>query len=622
MEKNTLIGFILIGAVLIGFSIYNRPGSEEREQMRHFQDSIQALVEQRKAEQAEKQKTVETQVAAQDSTSLLYYVRNGKESTVTLQNSLVELKLNTKGGYIQAATLKKYNGQDHKPLILFDNGDAKINYAFNGKNENILTQDLYFTPVNASDSTVTLRLSMNGGGYMDFIYKIHADSYMVDFTIETRDMQDYFAPSIRNMDIQWHQHIRQLEKGFGFENRYTSLTYKAKDGSSDYLSETKEDKINVEESVDWVAFKNQFFSCVFIAGQDFNQTSLTSVPDVENSGYLKTYDAVMTAFFDPSGRQATQMQFYFGPNHFKTLQNTNNLAVNGKNLEMEKLVYLGWPVIRWINRWFTINVFDWLSGWGLGMGIVLLLMTVIVKIIVYPATYKSYMSSARMRVLKPYVDEINKKYPKQEDAMKKQQEIMALYGKYGVSPMGGCLPMLIQMPVFIALFTFVPNAIELRQQSFLWAPDLSTYDDVINWGFHIPLLGDHLSLFCLLFSISNIINTYIMMKQQDTGQNHQMAAMKWMMYIMPVMFIFIFNGYSSGLNYYYFISGLISILIMAVLRKTTNEKALLAKLEARMIANKNNPKKRSGMMEKLAALQKEQERIMREREDQIKNRRR
>ena len=289
---------------------------------------------------------------------------------------------------------------------------------------------------------------------------------------------------------------------------------------------------------------------------------------------------------------------------------------------MEDLVYLGWPLFRWINRWFTINLFDWLSGWGLNMGLVLLFMTIIVKIIVYPATYKSYMSSAKMRVLKPYVDEINKKYPKPEDAMKKQQETMALYSRYGVSPMGGCLPMLIQMPVFIALFNFVPNAIELRQQSFLWAADLSTYDDVITWGFHIPLLGEHLSLFCLLFSLSNIINTFIMMKQQDTGANPQMAAMKWMMYLMPVMFIFIFNSYSSGLNYYYFISGLISILIMVVLRKTTDEKALLAKLEARMIANKNNPKKRSSMMEKLAALQKEQERIMREREEQERRKRR
>ena len=622
MEKNTLIGFVLIGAVLIGFSFFNRPSSEEQAQMQHYQDSIQALVEQHEAKQAAQQQLAMQQAAAEDSTSLLFYARQGQESVVTLQNNLVELKLNTKGGRVQSAKLKEYNGQDHQPLVLFDGEDAGLSFAFNGKNENIRTDELYFVPEQVTDSSVVMRLPMNGGGHLDFRYVLHADSYMLDFTMEASGMEQAFAPSVKTVDIHWHQRARQLEKGFSFENRYTSLSYKVKGEGSDYLSETKEETTEVGEPMDWIAFKNQFFSCVFIAGQDFNNTTLKSVPQAEGSGYLKNYDATTTTFFDPTGKQPTRMQFYFGPTHFKTLQATNDLAVDGTDLEMEDLVYLGWPLFRWINRWFTINLFDWLSGWGLSMGMVLLLMTIIVKAIVYPATYKSYMSSAKMRVLKPYVDEINKKYPKPEDAMKKQQETMALYSRYGVSPMGGCLPALIQMPVFIALFNFVPNAIELRQQSFLWAPDLSTYDDVINWGVHIPLLGDHLSLFCLLFSVSNIINTYIMMKQQDTGANPQMAAMKWMMYLMPVMFIFIFNSYSSGLNYYYFISGLISIIIMMVLRKTTDEAALLAKLEARMLANKNNPKKRSGMMEKLAALQKEQERMMREREERERGKRR
>ena len=286
---------------------------------------------------------------------------------------------------------------------------------------------------------------------------------------------------------------------------------------------------------------------------------------------------------------------------------------------MEDLVYLGWPLVREINRWFTINLFDWLSGWGLNMGLVLLLMTIIVKAIVYPATYKSYMSSAKMRVLKPYIQKINEKYPKQEDALKKQQETMQLYSEYGVSPMGGCLPMLIQMPVFMALFFFVPNAIELRQESFLWAPDLSTYDDVINWGVNIPLLGDHLSLFCLLFSVTNILNTWYMMKQQDTGQQ-QMPGMKIMMYLMPVMFIFIFNSYSSGLNYYYFISGLIGILTTIILRKTTNEPKLLAILEAnkaKIKQQKGNKGTQGGLMAKLEALQKEQERLQKERMDRL-----
>ena len=622
MEKNTLIGFVLIGAVLIGFSVFNRPSAEEQAQMKHFQDSIQALVDEQEAKQLEQQKLAQQQAAAQDSTSLLFYAHQGQESVVTLQNELVELKLTTKGGRVKSAKLKEYNGKDHQPLVLFDGEDAALSFAFNGKTENIRTEELYFVPENVTDSTVTMRLPMNGGGHLDFNYKLRPDSYMLDFTVQAQGMENYFAPAIKTVDIHWSQRARQLEKGFSFENRFTSLSYKLKDKGSDYLSETKEEIVEEATPMDWIAFKNQFFSCVFIAGQDFNGTTLKSTPQAEGSGYLKDYDATMTTFFDPTGGQPTQMQFYFGPNHFKTLQATNDLAVNGKDLEMEDLVYLGWPLFRWINRWFTINLFDWLSGWGLNMGIVLLLMTIIVKAVVFPATYKSYMSSAKMRVLKPYVDEINKKYPKPEDAMKKQQETMALYSRYGVSPMGGCLPMLIQMPVFIALFNFVPNAIELRQQSFLWATDLSTYDDIIHWGVHIPLLGEHLSLFCLLFSLSNIINTFIMMKQQDTGANPQMAAMKWMMYLMPVMFIFIFNSYSSGLNYYYFISGLISILIMIVLRKTTDEKALLAKLEARMQANKNNPKKRSSMMEKLAALQKEQERMMREREERERGKRR
>ena len=286
-----------------------------------------------------------------------------------------------------------------------------------------------------------------------------------------------------------------------------------------------------------------------------------------------------------------------------------------KDQELEDLVYLGWPIIRWINRWFTINLFDWLSSWGLSMGMVILLMTIIVKVLVLPTTWKSFISSAKMRALKPYVEKINQKYPKQEDALKKQQETMALYSQYGVSPMGGCLPMLLQTPVFMALFFFVPNAIELRQQSFLWADDLSAYDDLISWSTSIPLLGNHLSLFCLLFSVTTIINQLVMMKQQNMGDNPQMAAMKWMMYIMPVMFFFIFNEYASGLSYYYFISSLIGILTTWIMYKVTDEKKLLAQLEA----NKKNPAqmKQSSLLSRLEALQKEQERLQKERQERM-----
>ncbi len=614
MDKNTLVGFALIGAVVIGFSIYNRPSQEEMARAKHYQDSIQAIAQKEAAmqEQAAQQSAAYTIQA--DSTSLFYGASQGTEQLTTLENDLVKITFTNKGGRVCTATLKDYNGQDGKPLELFDEKDSGMNFAFEGKNENILTEDLYFRPTNVTDSTVTMRLATNGAGYIDFDYKLLPNTYVVNFSIRANGMQNFFPAAANTVNINWHQRARQLEKGFSFEQRYTSLTYKPVDKGSDYLNEMKDAKEEVTDRLDWIAFKNQFFSSVLIADQDFDKASLVSTPLKEGSGYMKNYTADMTTFFDPTGKQATNMQFYFGPNHFKTLLASNDLSLSQKDLELEDLVYLGWPIIRWINRWFTIPLFDWLSGWGLSMGIVLLLMTIIVKALVYPATHKSYMSSAKMRVLKPYINEINAKYPKKEDALKKQQETMALYSKYGVSPMGGCLPMLIQMPVFMALFFFVPNAIELRQQSFLWAPDMSTYDDIIHWSTTIPLLGNHLSLFCLLFSITNILNTMYTMKQQDTGQQ-QMPGMKLMMYIMPVMFIFIFNGYSSGLNYYYFISGLIGILTMVFLRKTTDEKKLLAQLEANKEKKKqkNGGKAGGGLMAKLEALQKEQERLQQER---------
>ena len=616
MDKNTLVGFTLIGAVLIGFSIYNRPSQEEMERAKRYQDSITiAQVEAAKLEAEAAAQSV--QALTLDSTSLFFGANQGTEQFTTLENNLVKVTFSNKGGRVVSATLKDYKNQQGEPLTLFNEQESGMNFAFEGKNENILTEDMFFQPMNVTDSTVTMRLQTTGAGYIDFAYRLLPESYMVNFDIRAVGMQNFFPAAQKTVNIDWSQLARQQEKGYDFEQRYTSLTYKPVDDGSDYLSEMKDDKETFEESMEWIAFKNQFFSSVLIANQDFENVTLDSKLQKEGSGYMKSYNAEMTTFFDPTGKEATQLQMYLGPNHFKTLLATNDLVINqDEDPELEDLVYLGWPLVREINRWFTINLFDWLSGWGLNMGLVLLLMTIIVKAIVYPATYKSYISSAKMRVLKPYIQKINEKYPNQEDALKKQQETMQLYSEYGVSPMGGCLPMLIQMPVFMALFFFVPNAIELRQQSFLWAPDLSAYDDILHWNFNIPFLGDHLSLFCLLFSVTNILNTWYTMKQQDTGQQ-QMPGMKIMMYLMPVMFIFIFNNYSSGLNYYYFISGLISILIMIVLRKTTNEPKLLAILEANKAKIKQQRTggkgAQGGLMAKLEALQKEQERLQKER---------
>ena len=621
MDKNTLVGFILIGVVLVGFSIWNRPSQEEMERARHYQDSIQA-VEQQKAAKLEAEAAAQKQQAlVLDSTSLFFGANQGTEQFTTLENNLVKVTFSNKGGRVVSATLKEYKDQQGNPLVLFNEEESAMNFAFEGKNENILTEDLFFQPMNVTDSTVTMRLATTGAGYIDFAYRLLPESYMVDFSIQANGMQNFFPAAQKTLNIKWWQRARQQEKGFDFEQRYTSLTYKPVDDGSDYLSEFKEEKETFEEPLEWIAFKNQFFSSVLIAQHNFENATLESVPEQKGSGFMKNYTAEMTTFFDPTGKEATNLQFYLGPNHFKTLLASNDLCINkNEDPELEDLVYLGWPLIRWINRWFTINLFDWLSGWGLNMGIVLLLMTLIVKALVYPATYKSFMSSAKMRALKPHIQKINEKYPKQEDALKKQQETMALYSQYGVSPMGGCLPMLIQMPVFMALFFFVPNAIELRQQSFLWAPDLSTYDSVLNFGFNIPFLGSHLSLFCLLFSITNILNTWYSMKQQDTMGQQQMPGMKIMMYAMPIMFIFIFNSYSSGLNYYYFISGLIGILTMIILRKTTDENKLLAQLEAnkaKIKQQKANKGTQGGLMAKLEALQKEQERLQKEREERM-----
>lgn len=588
MDKNTLIGFGLIGAVLVGFSILSRPNQEEIAQMKRYQDSI-AVVQQEAAKKAEMQAklsaTSEPSIQAADTSALFYNSMQGKESFTTIENAVVKLTFSNKGGRIYSATLKDYNGQNKEPLVLFNGNDASLNFTFYNKKGAIDTEDLFFTPVNVSDTTVTMRLVADSASYIDFNYALNNDSYLMNFTIQAVNMRNKLSSSINYVDIDWKQRARQIEKGFKFEERYSTLTYKFSGDDTDELSGAKDVKESIPGRLDWIAFKNQFFSSVFIAEQDFEQSELTSVPQREGSGYLKNYSAKMNTFFDPSGKEPTNMLFYFGPNKYKTLTALDKDRIDGKDLELNQLVPLGWSFLRWINRWFTIPLFDWLSGWGWNMGIVLLIMTIIVKLIVFPFTYKSYLSSAKMRVLKPQIEIINKKYPKQEDAMKKQQETMALYSKYGVSPMGGCLPMILQMPIFFALFMFVPTAIELRQQSFLWASDLSTYDALITWNAHIPFIGNHLSLFCLLFSITNILNTMYTMKQQDTGQS--MPGMKIMMYAMPVMFIFILNDYASGLNYYYFISALISIIIMIVLKKTVSDEKILAQLEANM----KNPKK-------------------------------
>ncbi|MGN0234482.1 MAG: membrane protein insertase YidC [Bacteroidaceae bacterium] len=614
MDKNTITGFVLIALVLIGFNWISRPSQEELSEMAR-QDSI-AAVQKQQAEQQEKtakEKAERQAIPTQDdSTAIFFAQREGQAEDIILKNNQVRLTLSTLGGMVQNAEILGYKSRRREGDVeILTPANAHMRLSLAGKQENIITSNYYFTPTEQTDSSVDMVLQQDGKR-LTISYRLRPESYMLDMDIKAEGMEGFFAPNTKAISVNWTDHVMQQEKGYDFENRFSSLTYKRKGEGTKNLKETSEDSKKPEEALDWIAFKNQFFSAVLIAQQDFTAADLKSIPEQDaKSGYLKTYEAQAETYFDPTGKEATHLQMYLGPNRFHTLQNHNHLSSGKEDLQLEELVDLGWPILRWINRWLILNLFDWLTSFGLPMGIVLLLLTLIVKALVYVPTRKSYMSSAKMRVLKPQIDALSAKYPKPEDAMKKQQEMMQIYSQYGVSPMGGCLPMLIQMPIWIALFNFVPNAIELRGESFLWADDLSAYDDVLRWSKDIWLIGDHLSIFCLLFCATNIINTWISMRQQKDQmsgeQAQQMKTMQYMMLIMPVIFFFMFNNYSSGLCYYYFLSGLTSVLTMWYLRKTTDDAKLLAKLEAYKQQHKNDPKKASGLAARLEALQKMQE---------------
>ena len=631
MNKNNIIGFLLIAVVLIGFSWYNQPSAEEQ-RTAFVQDSIAKakhaeMEKASKAAAAKRQTNAKAKVEA-DSTALFYSALKGQAKKIVLKNKKVELTLNTKGATVEKAVIKGYVGHnlqvkdgsaDAKDVTLFDGNDQSLKFMLEAKEANIITSDLYFTPSNVTDKSVTMTAVAGEGKTLTMTYTLGND-YMLHMSLQANGMAGLFSPNYNKMDVDWSDKARQQERGFMFENRYTTLTYHNAEGGTDHLNEGSE-KIDekIEETIDWVSFKNQFFSAIIVAKDNFEKDAfMTSIPQEKGSGYLKQFQAKMKTAFDPTGKKASEFEFYFGPNDFQILKNTEKESTFGKDLEFQKLVYLGWPIIRWINRFFTLYVFDWLSN-VFPMGIVLILITLLLKLITYPMVKKSYMSSAKMRVLKPKLEAATAQYNKPEDQMQKQQAMMAEYAKYGVSPLSGCLPMLIQMPVWVAMFNFVPNAIQLRGEKFLWMNDLSTFDPIIEWNTNIWLIGDHLSLTCILFCVANLLYSWMTMRQQRdqmVGQQaEQMKMMQWMMYLMPLMFFFMFNDYSAGLNFYYFISLFFSAAIMWTLRKTTDDEKLLAILEKRYQENKNNPKKASGLMARMQALQemqrKQQEEMMR-----------
>ena len=634
MDKNTILGFVLIALIVIGFSQLNKP-SEKDLAVKRYNDSI-ALVEQNKAELTEKVSkgtVAKDSLAVNDSTSKVKTAdifgdfsasAVGTEKFYTIENDLVKITLSNKGGRVYSVQLKKYSKRDslnHSlPLILFDAKESNTGFTFVTNNNRVLnSSNLYFEPVSGitkdakGNQTLILRLKTTGNAYLDFAYTLPPKSYMVSFGLKANGMNTVMPAGTNSLDMQWSSKIRQQEKGRKFEDRYSSIQYKYVADDVEKLSESKNDEKKLTNKVKWIAFKDQFFSSIIIADDAMNSISLKSTLENENSGYLKNYTSEMTVPFDPTGKIPTTFRFFFGPNQYKILSAIDNGTKAGSDLQLNKLIPLGWGIFGWVNRFAIIPMFNFFSMFMSNFGLIILLMTVVIKLVLFPLTYKSYISSAKMRVLKPEIDEINAKIPA-DKAAERQKATMDLYGKVGVSPMSGCLPTLLQMPILFAMFSFFPAAIELRQQSFLWATDLSAYDSIMTLPFTVPFgFGNHISLFCLLMTATNIVFTKLNMANTPTNDQMGGGMMKWMMYLMPLMFLFMFNNYASGLSYYYFISTLISIIQTYAIRATVDEKKMLEELHAKRSINAKKPAKKSGFMSRLEKMQQEQQKAIKSR---------
>lgn len=611
MDKNTIVGLVLIFLIMIGFSYLNKP-SEEQQRAIRLRDSIAQVEAQRMQLAAEQEKadfnasrqndsltsSVKGDVFQQDSLS---------EKEITLENSKIKLHISTRGGRINYVDLKEYRTHDSLPLVLWQPQKSTFGLNFYAKNKQINTENYLFVPGSAETSlhatsgeqTLSMKLISEEGKYIEYLYTLAPDSYMLKFSIRTQNMNDVIAANSSFLTLFWGVDMPQLEKSKDFENRYTGIYYDFLSDDVESMSMTSDEKETLATKVKWVAFKQQFFSSILIAKESFSDVLVSSQISKE-SAYLKKAFTEIPLPYSGKPSENYDMEFYFGPNSYPILKEY------GADIQLPKLVNLGWKWVAWFNRYVVIPLFGFLeSHVTSNYGLIILLLTLIIKLFLFPLTYKSYLSQAKMRVLKPQVDEINKKYPK-DKAMERQKATMALYKRAGVNPMGGCLPMLLQMPILIALFWFFPGAIELRQKSFLWATDLASYDSIATLPFTIPFYGNHVSLFCLLMTATNII--YMIINKKNQPQNDQMKGMQTMMYLMPIMFLFIFNSYSSGLSYYYFVATLITIIQTWVIQRYVNDEKLLKKIEMA----KMKPVKKSKFQERLEQMQRMQEQKMKE----------
>ena len=534
----------------------------------------------------------------------------GDSTTVRLENSVLALDISNKGGVIARAALKGYQRFDSTQVCPIEPGTNGYGFTLTSASQRFNTSDFYFTVTEQTDSSVTMMLKLGDGAQWGIRYSIAPDSYLVNMDIVQQGMQNVIPASATTMEFAWDQTMARNEEGRMFEEQNSALYYMNVGGDTDNLSENSDDSEEVTQRIKWIGYKNQFFSTIFIPRTNFTGANFTSTPLKENAAYVKRMTTQAEMDYSSTLANPASFTIFIGPNLYPLLSQLEDEITPDEDLHLTKLIPLGWSLFRWINTLIVIPVFTFLGKYIASYGIIILILTLFIKLILFPFTYKSYMSQAKMRVLAPEIKEINDKYPGPENAMKRQQESMALYSRAGASPMSGCLPLLLQMPILIAMFKFFPSAIELRGQSFLWVADLSAPDYIISLPFSIPFLGAKLSLFCLLMTATNIIYTRINMQNQPGGNS--MPGMKWMMYLMPVMFLFFFNNYAAGLSYYYFLSLLITIVQTYIFRQVVNEE----NVRATMRENARKPKKKSGFMARLEAAQRQQQAMLREQEKQ------
>jgi YidC/Oxa1 family membrane protein insertase len=627
MDKNSVIGLIIIALILVIYGIVNKPSQEEIQRAKRRQDSLKKVQQQEQTDtarqqQQSQQQTQQKQAAAQENEQQQQQQTDidttrgdlskkygsfgrsakGEQKFVVLENNRIKARLSTRGGKPYMVELKKYETYEGEPLVLFDGKDNIFGFNFFADNRRIATNDLYFQPTNSRDSiyvdnnpqTVNMRLYAGENNYIEYQYTLKPNSNILDFNVRFVGMNKIIPNNYRSLNLQWEINTPQQERGADNENNFTTIGYKFYQDDVDDIRARANDEASEEINtrLKWMAFKQQFFSSILVANEYFSNGEVSFNTLDDSQEYLKRMRAELAMPYETQPRYQVPMHFYFGPNHYRTLQ--------AYDQDFEDLVNLGPAIFSWVSKYIIIPIFNWLNNSIANYGIIILLLTLMIKLVLFPLTYRSYLSQAKMRVLKPEIDEINKKYPKKEDNMKKQRATMDLYKKAGVNPLGGCIPMLLQLPILIAMVRFFPSSFELRQESFLWATDLSSYDSILSLPFEIPLYGDHVSLFTLLMAVTLVFTTRINSAQMgSTGQ--QMPGMKFFTtYFMPVMLLVIFNGFSSALSYYFLLSNAITLGQTLLIRNFVDDEAIHRKLKE----NKKKPAKKSKWQQRLEEAQK------------------